>query len=495
MLQIGKSIGCACAVCLAAALLGGCGVRPQASAGQTATAEPVTLSYYYPCAPQQDLQTVQNAMNAILKKTIHAQIRLVPVDLDQYDQKMQMMVSAQENFDLCFTSSQRFSYVRNASDGAFADLTELLPERAPKLWVSLPSSVWDAAKVNGRVFAAVNQQIFAQSAGFVYNRAAVERYKIDCQSIRTPEQFVQTLVAIKQKAPASETGLMTWGADWLVNLMKMNGWESVGSSSVPGAAASLDPSPRVFNEYATPVFHQLVTLGAEMRRYGVIPPDLLTASSLNRSQMVGFLNNITPSSRSTIAQQYGWADAVEVPLARPVLTTGGITGTMTAVSATSAHPETAVAYLEQINTDRKLYNLLSHGIEGVHYDRTGTAGYAVRQDSRYAPGRDWEFGNQFNSLVPLGSADDVWTQTAALNGTAAVSRLLGFVYNDTRVKSEETDCAAVVSKYYLPFTVGVYGDATETVYRQFLSELEAAGVDKIIADEQAQLDAFLAAKQ
>ena len=53
-----------------------------------------------------------------------------------------------------------------------------------------------------------------------------------------------------------------------------------------------------------------------------------------------------------------------------------------------------------------------------------------------------------------------------------------------------TACVNVVNQYNLPLLAGIVD--YEEVLPQFLAALEDAGIDKIIAEKQAQLDAWAA---
>ncbi|MBQ8816752.1 MAG: hypothetical protein IJZ84_05690, partial [Lachnospiraceae bacterium] len=52
---------------------------------------------------------------------------------------------------------------------------------------------------------------------------------------------------------------------------------------------------------------------------------------------------------------------------------------------------------------------------------------------------------------------------------------------------------AVKDEYRNMFDKGVYGADFEAKYAEFVAKLEKAGVNEVIADYQAQLDAWLAA--
>ena len=71
------------------------------------------------------------------------------------------------------------------------------------------------------------------------------------------------------------------------------------------------------------------------------------------------------------------------------------------------------------------------------------------------------------------------------------SPVTGFTFDATPVKTELANCSAVISEF-IPVLSNGAGDPAELL-PQFLSRLENAGVNTIIAEKQAQLDAWKAA--
>ena len=51
------------------------------------------------------------------------------------------------------------------------------------------------------------------------------------------------------------------------------------------------------------------------------------------------------------------------------ITNASARGAMTAINKNSAHPEKAMEFLNLVNTDEYLRNLLNYGIEGVHWTK------------------------------------------------------------------------------------------------------------------------------
>ena len=132
-------------------------------------------------------------------------------------------------------------------------------------------------------------------------------------------------------------------------------------------------------------------------------------------------------------------------------------------------------------------NTISYGIEGVHYEVID--GFAQSIDGAgYAPACSWAFGNVFLTTPYVGQPADVWEQTKKLNEEATVSNLIGFSYSNTNVQSEITNVTSV-SKEYIGIITGQM--PVEETLTAFLDKLNSAGIDVVIADAQAQVDAFL----
>jgi putative aldouronate transport system substrate-binding protein len=104
----------------------------------------------------------------------------------------------------------------------------------------------------------------------------------------------------------------------------------------------------------------------------------------------------------------------------------------------------------------------------------------------------WEFGNQFNQLIMKGQSPTVWEETVAMNAASDGSPLVGFNLDPAPVATEIANCASVTEEYLVLLTTGSVDPATE--YPIFLEKLEAAGAQKIIDEEQRQINAWLSSK-
>ena len=79
-----------------------------------------------------------------------------------------------------------------------------------------------------------------------------------------------------------------------------------------------------------------------------------------------------------------------------------------------------------------------------------------------------------------------------MNETARIPDILGFAFDSSSVLTEKANVNAVISEYHVPISTGSV-DLEEYIpkYREALIN---AGIEKILAEQQRQLDEFLRAK-
>jgi putative aldouronate transport system substrate-binding protein len=108
---------------------------------------------------------------------------------------------------------------------------------------------------------------------------------------------------------------------------------------------------------------------------------------------------------------------------------------------------------------------------------------------------DWSYGNQFLIYPWEGSGGDFRDLSYQNMQAGNVSKYLGFAVNngDQNVANLAANCYQVVEKYNLPLYYGAIDlNDRDLGLKAFQSELEAAGINKLLAAYQDQLDAWLA---
>ena len=179
-------------------------------------------------------------------------------------------------------------------------------------------------------------------------------------------------------------------------------------------------------------------------------------------------------------------------------------GTITGISATAKYPQEALALLALMADDEAFRELLLFGVEGKDYSLTETGGHTtlVRSDGTYY---NMSFLSPFASLYgtengPRLPAKEGSTKLETHREMIENSAVQIPIYFDFAPVAEELTAVNAIlerleqkSEEDPPVLFARYGQLTEAEYDEMLAEIQAAGSDKIIAELQRQLDAWLAA--
>ena len=143
-------------------------------------------------------------------------------------------------------------------------------------------------------------------------------------------------------------------------------------------------------------------------------------------------------------------------------------------------------------------DLLNWGIEGTDYvvQEDGTIDYPEGMTAEtvgYHQDYGWAQMNQYNSYVWAGNDPDVWDQYQAIRDSATVSKAYGFFFDNTPVLNEIAALNSVSDEYFFTITSGSVDP--ETAIAEFNEKLYNAGLQTVMDEKQAQLDAWLAENQ
>lgn len=459
--------------------------------------KPVKLTWYYPGSPQPDQDKVFAKANEIIKEKINATVDFKVVGWGSYEQKMKMIMASGEKYDLCFTSNWMNNYYQNVARGAFVPLNDLMAEYAPGLKSMVPDKMWRATKVDGKIYGLINYQISAMTNGFSIMKEYADKYNLDTDALNSPESIEPFLEKIKQNEPnkipyqASPNN----GGNWAKSLVYY-GFIEVGGRNIPGAVKIEDDETNVVNQYKTEEFKEFVDLMHDWYQKGYIARDQIAVKDDNVNRKAGKVivsleGNVKPGGAVEASARFGF-DMIAVPFSDSVLLNSSIISTMHAISTTSDNSERAMMLMELMNTDKELYNLITFGIEGEHYNKIGENRIEPVKDSGYNPGTPWLHASTFNAYLLPGQPEDVWEETKELNMNAKPSPLLGFTFNPDPVSSEIAQCQSVIDEYLPGLITGTVDP--DNILPQFVKKLEGAGANDLIAEMQKQIDEWKANK-
>lgn len=453
--------------------------------------EHVTLHYVIPAASDSypGWENIVAEVNKITEAKINATIEFELIPLGEYTDKMNMKFTAGEYFDVCFTGAWN-PYLNAVSQGAYAELTDdVLNTYAPELMEVLNPDAWGAVTVNGKVYGAPLQQIYVRRNGVRYATDLAEKYNFDVESVKTLDDLDEFLAVIKANEP-NAVPFYTGSSDLMNNATSYMGFDNVIGTKVVGSVYLNDETATVVNQFASPEFKALVAKMKEWADAGYLPADAVTGGESASGKIRAFSLNpaYKPGGDVTDSNSYGYT-VKTVGIGDAGLTTSAINATVIAVGVNSKHVERSVAFINLLNTDKDILNLICHGIEGTDYEFVDKDAGLIKVTSSYPGMYSFLIGNVFNEYYTDASQVGTWEETAQINANAKGSPLLGFVFNSEPVATEIAQCQAVCDEYLPSLCCGAIDDVDASL-NAFLAALESAGAETIIAEMQSQIDAW-----
>ncbi|MFD2331028.1 ABC transporter substrate-binding protein [Cohnella sp. GCM10020058] len=463
------------------------GSSASASASGSAAAanlKPYKLTLVYPGSAPADLQLVQDEMSKYLTEKINATIELKPIDWGSWLDKTNLMKISGEQFDLIFTANW-YNYAIDVSKGQFLELSELMEKNGKDIPGVLGDDFLKGAKINGKLFALPTKKEFAQGFGFLLNKSLVDKYRFNVEGVKTLEDMEAMFKTIKEKEPgiipiAGNKFSQTWGA-----------------ANYDGDLPRDSKELKVVDRLTDPKYIDFFKRMRQWNQNGWFDKDVVTSNDSDQAQNLikagkafAIGQSLKPGKDKEMSVQLG-IPLVQVETAVPYTTTGEAQGAMLAISRTSGDADRAMMFLNLLYTDPKLLNMLDWGIEGKHYVKKsdnvidypeGVNG----QNTGYPTPGGWMFGNQFNSYLWANEDPDKWAQFEKFNASSEKSLALGFTFDPTPVKSEKAALENVDKEFINVLNSGAVDvDAAVAKYK---AKRDAAGFQKVLAEEQRQMD-------
>lgn len=459
--------------------------------------EPVDLTWYFVGNGEQaDVKLIEDEVNKYIQPKINATIKLNCFDWGSYQQKRDMMIAAGEEMDIVFVGAWN-GYWDLVAKGAFVDSTDLLDKYAPKAKNQLLPSLLNASKYKGRNYALPANKEAAHHYGLIMRKDIVDKYNLDTSSIKRVEDLEPLLKVVKEKEPGMIPFVVTNG-DYLALLTRI---DSIGNDRMMMGVDRNTTDFKIKFDLERPESLAMLELARKWFKLGYINKDagnLATADALNKAGKVfSICRSLKPGAANEETSKNGFVQ-IQIDLTEPIVDTDSCTNSMQAISKSSENPERAMMFLDLFNTDVYLNNLINFGIEGKHYEKKSDtvidfpAGLNA-SNSTYMPNTAWMFGNQFINYTWTTEDPKKWEQYKTYNENGKVSSILGFVFDQEKVKTEVSACMNVNKEFAQPLLAGMV-DPDEYMPK-YIDKLKAAGLEKIRSEMQMQLDNWIKANK
>lgn len=448
------------------------------------------------------IDEVVEAINAITREAIGAEIKLRLVDAVDAAADYPVWLSQGQRIDLMVLNYLDITgYVGNKY---LTPLDGLLEQYGGGI-LALREQGWDVnggAMIDGEIYGVNPLSETRGSGGGVWIPARYLRevgFSFDPDRIYTMEELDSLFASLKKLYPDSyPLGQVTTDRSFS-SFSFFNGsdrWMAAADSADSGV---LDGGEGNFvNFYGTEEYREFL---AWMRRWyeaGYIHPDAavtnLGAVELLSSGIV--LSVPTGSMPGMVPDEVAGGEVVCLMMS-PVIygPNNSSTGIRWVIPATAKEPEAAMKFLNLMYTDERIINLLAWGIEGRDYvfvDRE--AGVIEYPDGKQADELEYYnplglYGN--TAMRYMQGSDELRRLQIAYNEKAVPvgMQFAGFTFDVSQLTAERSLIRQVLSRY-LPVLESGSVDIDE-VYPEFMAALEEAGIDRVIAEKQRQLEEFL----
>lgn len=478
-------------VALLCGMLAGCNGKKDTAANMedpnTVPSDPYEINWYMIGDAQSDVSSVEEAVNAYLKDKLNATLKINCLPSAQYKQKVGTMINANEYFDLCFVAAWMLDYTNNARAGAFVDLTDYIDTYLKDAAEEIDDTLIKGSKVDGRLYAWPAYKEIGTCYGWIYRKDLADKYNIDMSKYHSYEELEPVLKLIKENEPD-----ITYPLDW-------------SSGGTPAQKFRLNnyicqdgvfSDDHAMNIYDTEEFAQACATARDFYQKGYVRPDVLTATDQTARMSDGKTFVICSPVKPGKAQElfsksiYEFAEDCYA-FQKPCVDYAPGTGSMQAVSATSKNPARVMRFLNLLNTDPYLKNLIVHGIEGKHYkkidDKTvepiAGSGYDMYKQS-------YAIGNIFLDYLIPGEDPDKYEKLKEFNKVAADSKTNYFVLSeDSELERLQQEVKTVEDKYRKQCISGAVDP--KSVLSEFRKQLEVVGMPQMLEMVEEQWQEYL----
>lgn len=412
---------------------------------------------------------------------------------DNYYNELDLALASGEQIDIAICD-QGSHYPVAATDGAYADLTELLTTKYTTLYNTLREDHWKAATVNGGIYGVPTFKEGCLKWGMYISHDFVEEYDIDLsnRNIFNIDDIMQKLL------DAGREGLMlTYSqANWYMGSAYYADYRNLYGNL---ACMSIENPGTVENWFMTDKYRQLAHQAKSWHEKGYLAEDILTVENFDVEKFDAEVFGLEPVTYFP-GREYqeganrgfgldfldltGYVNVLDDP------------GWIQCITSSCENVDRALAFLEVLNTVPEVKNTFTYGVEGVHYDLSadGQVDYTNYPDHADVwNGDSSRMGNMLIGYSPVGFPVEGYAIFDEAMAEAKAIPTIGFRADTESITNEYAAMQAIVSEYNNMLLSGTVEDVDATV-DEFVAKLEAAGAQKVLDEIQAQWDAFEASK-
>lgn len=510
--KIGKVTSLLVILCMLSVMLIGCGqstksgtpgstqtpdTASQAPTQGTTQPEPkMTVRYVTPGSEPSDAAERFDAINKKLQQDgVNLELSFTFLPWDVWEQKVNLMLSTGEEFDVLTIMEDWIKSSVYAGRGAIVPIDEQL-EKYPDLKAAFPDYVWEGGKIDNKIYTI---PVFYREWANDYELLSVRTDLLNKYNLKPPTNQAELIAAAEtiQKGE-TEQKLYVW-LKYNTILHGIHREYATYPFNVVDDLFYIDQEGNVKAWMETEEFKKDHEFMRTLYSKGLIHPDILTlpldqAAKYSTEGTFSFsignalsgwpiIHSVTPE-----AEIDTFRIAPEKPWMRPLLMNND-----NAIPKTSKNPEAAVKFFDWLYKSQDNYDLLAYGVKDSQWKDLGAnqLEYA-NPDPTIVRFDIWKIGYyKYNRYMPTDHPK--FAESEKINDSAVNAINIGFTFNTEPVAVEYSNLLAEIKTSIYPLKLGVVD--YDKYYPAALDKMKAAGLDKVVAEYQKQLKAWLDSKK
>lgn len=448
------------------------------------------------------LQRIEDAINEISREETGVEVSFRTVDANDSFAAYPLWLSQGERIDLMVLNYQDIqSYIKN---GQILPLNSLLEQYGAGIQRLIASGcdLTSGTTVGGKTYglSVVPSSVGTGGGLWVPKRYLDEaNFPYEAGKIYTIEEISVLLARLKELYPDRyPLGQVTAGNTFSTYNFFCGIQTLFGAGDISG---DLDKeSGKLINSYKTGEYRQFLAQMEEWYKLGYIYPDAaytgFTSIELIRSGEI--LSIPLTSIPGMISETDVGEEVVCLYLSEIAKMPGNSRGTFWVIPATCRNPEQAMKFLDLMYTDKRIVNLFNWGEEGIDYLFIDAGEEVIV----YPEGITQETASYHNPLGLYGDTRLAYSygsgelkkqqEEYTRRAVPIVQEYTGFFFDESPVSTEAWRVRQVIDRYLPVLECGCVD--LEENYNAFLTALDSAGIDAVIAEKQRQMDAWLMAQ-
>ncbi len=455
--------------------------------GNSSTENIVTLKYYTIGAFDSDIKVVNAALNNLLEKKINIHIEYNKLGWSDYGKKLANIINSGTDFDITFaTGIDQGDYVGNAKKGVWLALDPYLETNGKEMYDIINPLLWEGVKINGKIYGVPTNKEVAVPEWWIYPKGLIDKYKIDISKYTT----LEALEPLFRKIYQNEPQYIPMNLDQTShNFFALENYEYLLNRNIPLMVQSTDNKLKVVNIYETALGRETLNTLRKYYEAGYINEDaaVKVGQGLEKNQKSFWIGSGAGLyANASWSKDLGY-EVVSQQVSASIVTTESARGGIMVVNSHTKYPEACIQFLNCLNTDPEVRNLINFGIEGVHYDLTPQGQVEMKPNSGYV-GVQYTQGNWFILNTLKGDPLNKWDEYKKFNDAATKSEALDFTpdISSPSVSLKLQAVSRVTEKYYSALMTGTVDP--EIFLPHFLKELKDAGIDELKNIFQNQIE-------